>query len=181
LRDFIEKIVYGGGILFDLAKWFIATVVLLSVITTFFVAIFTVDGASMEPNLHDRELVLWNKNAYSGSKKPAKNDVVVVNYKGDPAHRKYVKRIVGLPNDAVKIENGAVYVNGVLEEQGYLSFDVETMPDGQWQVAADQYFVMGDNRPNSNDSRNFGPVEKRFVLGKALAIVFPRFRLIKDI
>ncbi|MCX6808482.1 MAG: signal peptidase I [Candidatus Berkelbacteria bacterium] len=179
-RNWLEKLIYGGGVLFDLTKWFVMGIVILTVATTFFLAFFVVDGESMEPNLHTGEMILWQKNAYS-KKLPSRNDIVVVNFPGDPVHRKYVKRIVGLPNETIKISNGKVYINGVEDQEDYLSFDVLTAPDTELQLGSDQYFVMGDNRENSSDSRNFGPVEKRFVLGRSLAIIFPRFRLTKDI
>lgn len=180
LNYIISKIVYGGGIFFDLAKWLIVILVTFIIINTFFVAVFVVDGASMEPNLHDRELVLWNKHAYTASL-PEKNDVVVVNYPGDPNKRKYVKRVIALPGEQVKIKAGKVYIDGELLEEDFLPENLETEPSGTWTLGEDQYFVMGDNRPNSNDSRYFGPVELRFILGKSISIIYPRFRLIKDI
>jgi signal peptidase I len=180
LKIILEKLVYGGGIVFDLAKWLIVVFVAVMIVNTFFISLFFVDGASMEPNLHNREAILWDKNSYHIAT-PQRFDVAAVNAPSDPTHKKYVKRVIGLPGDKIEIRNGRVYINDELLIEDYLPAELKTTDDGLWTLGDDQYFVMGDNRPNSNDSRAFGPVDKRFVLGKAIAIVFPRFRLIKDI
>ena len=180
LKYIIDKIIYGGGIVFDLAKWLIVFLLVVLVVNTFFVSIFFVDGASMEPNLHNREAIIWSKNSYH-IHLPQRFDVAAVNAPSDPTKKKYVKRIIGLPGDHIEVRDGKVYLNYELLSEDYLASDLKTTFDGVWDLRDDQYFIMGDNRPNSNDSRSFGPVEKRFILGKAIAIIFPRFRLIKDI
>lgn len=176
-RALFSKIVYSSEIIFGLAKWFFLLLVIFLVVNTFFVALFIVDGVSMEPTLHDGEFVLWQKNSYF-KENPQRGDIVLVNYPGDPLHKKYVKRVVGLPGEKVKIVESKVYVNDKLLKQEYLAFDVLTLPEGSWDIAAGKYFVMGDNRENSNDSRFFGPVEKRFILGKAIATIFKRFSVL---
>jgi signal peptidase I len=178
-RSFLSKIVYGGGVIFDLGKWMIFGLIILSIINTFFVAIFVVDGISMEPNLHDKEFVLWQKKAVAKDLF-VRGNVVVVNYPGD-LKKKYVKRIVGMPGDRIDVYDGKVYINKKLHKEEYLPLGLSSVPDGTWNLKSDQYFVMGDNRPNSNDSRYFGPVESRFILGKAIAIVLPRFMMVRDI
>lgn len=179
-REFINRIIYGGGIFFDLTKWLIVTVIVLVVLNTFFVSIFVVDGLSMEPYLHDRELVLWNPNSFN-EKGPERGDIIVMNYPGDPKHKKYVKRIVGLPNERVDTYDGHVYINKQLLPEDYLYVDVETDPPGTWQLGSNQYFVLGDNRPDSSDSRYFGAVDRRFILGRALSVIYPRIWIIRDI
>lgn len=176
----IRKLIYSEGIVFDLAKWLIFALLVFLVVNTFFVAFFVVDGMSMDPNYQNGELVLWSKTAYMKGN-PARGDVVAVNYPGDPTRKKYVKRVVGLPNERVDIFNGKVYINKQLFVENYIGADIITEPNGTWTMKDNEYFVMGDNRPNSNDSRYFGPVEKRFILGPTIAIVFPRFRLAGDI
>ena len=174
---FFNKILYGGGKVFDLLKWVFLLVIVFVLIFNFVISIFIVDGLSMEPNLHDKEWVLLQKNAYS-SKDPSRGDVVVVRYPGDPEHKKYVKRVIGLPGETVKIQYGSVFIDDKPLAEDYLPFDIATYPDGEWKLETGMFFLMGDNRPNSNDSRYFGPVEKRFFDGKALRIIYPRFRLI---
>lgn len=175
----IGSIVSGGNIIFNLAKWLILAFVFGAIFTTFFYSVFIVSGASMDPNFKDGEWIFWQKNVYEANE-PERGDIVVVNYPGDLKH-KYVKRIVGLPGEKIEVKDELVYINGEKLTESYLSFDTETTPDGVWVVPAEQYFVMGDNRPASNDSRVFGAVEKRFLLGRSVSIVFPRFRLTKDI
>lgn len=179
LKVLISKIIYGGGVLFDLTKWLVFVLIIISIVNTFFFAIFIVDGASMEPNLHDKEWIFWDKNAYT-SKVPERDDIVVINYPGDIS-KKYVKRVIGLPGDSIEIREGLVYLNREKLTEQFLSSDLTSEPNGVWNLSDNQYFVMGDNRPNSNDSRYFGPVEKRFILGQAISIIYPRFRLTKDI
>lgn len=174
-RDFFYKILFGGGVFFDLCKWSILLIVVAVLVTRFWVSVFIVDGASMDPNLADNELVLLSLSAYNKSD-PKREDVVVVKYPGDPDHKKYVKRVVGLPGETVSVYRDKVYIDNQLLEEEYLDTTVKTSPDGKWQLKEDEYFLMGDNRPNSNDSRFFGPAEKRFITGKATRLIYPRFR-----
>jgi signal peptidase I len=182
LNSLFSKILYGSGVIFDLAKWLILILIILSLINAFFVGVFVVDGESMSPNFKDKELVFWRKGLYrDGNVKPERGDIVVVLYPGDPKHKVYVKRIIGLPNEKIEVKDGKVYINNKLYREKYLNQSLVTEPSGVWNIGNSEYFVMGDNRPNSNDSRFFGAIEKRFVLGKALGVIFPRFRVVSDI
>ena len=175
-REIIWRIIYGGGILFDLTKWLILILVVFLLVNNFLISIFLVDGLSMYPTLKNHDVILWSKIVYD-KETPERGDIVAVNYPGDLT-KKYVKRIVGLPGDEIKVKSGKVFVNGTILNEEYLSNDIYTEPDGVWRLSDSQYFVMGDNRENSSDSRAFGPVESRFVLGKALYIVFPHISAI---
>lgn len=166
---------------FDLLRWVVLAAVVLLLISTFWFTFFVVDGVSMEPNLGDKEIVLLQKNAYIGERKPNRGDAVVVQYPGDPEHKRYVKRVIGLPGEQIAVKRGRVYADGKILTETYLPFNVVTEPVGQWNLDQDQYFLMGDNRSASNDSRFFGGVEKRFFMGKATMIVFPRLRFLRDI
>lgn len=174
-----NKIVYGSGVFFDLTKFVIALVIILAVVNTFFISVFIVDGISMEPNFKDTELVLWQKNSFD-RETVQRGDVVVVNYPGDPKKRKYVKRIIGLPGERIDIYQGHIYINKKLLSESYIPVSITSEPNGSWQLATNRYFIAGDNRPFSNDSRYFGAVEEQFVLGKSLAVIWPRFRLARD-
>lgn len=182
LKKFFTKLIFGGGVFFDLTKWIIFAIVVLTLITRFWITVFIVDGESMEPNLHDKEIVLLQLNKYNSSD-PVRGDVVVVKYPGDPDNKKYVKRVIGLPGDKVEIKDTKVYINNALLDEKYLNYDVKTEPSKSdlttWQLSDKEYFLMGDNRPFSNDSRYFGPVEKRFFDGRAISIIFPRVSSIK--
>lgn len=174
-----NKFILSGGMIFDLAKWIIGAIILLAIFNTFFFSLGIVDGESMEPNFHNGETFLWQRAAFGPEF--ARDNIVVINYPGDPEHKKYVKRIIGMPGDKVTVSGGRVSINDVQIDEDFLPIGTVTDNDGSWQLKNNQYFVMGDNRPNSNDSRYFGPVDKRFILGHAVAVVIPRFRLTKDI
>jgi len=178
-RNFLEKIIYGGGVLFDLTKWVILVGILLALVNTFWLSVFVVDGESMEPNLHDKEFVVWRKST-DDSDKLKRGDIVLVKYPGDPEHKRYVKRVVALPGEKIQIRHEKVYIDDKIIDESYLPVYFLTEPDGVWTMKENEYFIMGDNRENSNDSRFFGAVERRFVLGHALAVIFPRFLLVRD-
>jgi signal peptidase I len=180
MKNYFNAILYGGGVFLDLARGVIILVIILIIINSFWITIFVVDGLSMEPNLHDKELVLLQRNAYVREKNPKRGDIVVVQYPGDPAHKKYVKRVIGLPGEKVETKDGRVYINGELLRELYVSYGVMSEPNGDWVLSDIEYFLMGDNRSNSNDSRFFGGVEKRFIVGKALDIIFPRMRSLTE-
>ncbi|MEJ2264796.1 MAG: signal peptidase I [Anaerolineales bacterium] len=128
-----------------------------------------VDGSSMEPSLHSGEFVIVSKLSYKiGS--PRIGDVIVFHFPRDP-EQEYIKRVIGLPGDHVEINNGSVYVNGHKLDENYIAADpaykiTEEVPD-------DALFVLGDNRNNSSDSHNWGPVPLNFVVGKAIFVYWP--------
>lgn len=127
-----------------------------------------VDGASMNPTLVDGEVVMLNKL----SKDYERFDVVVVNY----ADTKLIKRIIGLPGEHIKFINNKLYINNKLVHDVKLdtktsNFDIKQI--NYDVIPEDSYFVVGDNRNNSTDSRIIGPIKKSDVVGKASIIIFP--------
>lgn len=179
-RNIFQKILYGGGVVFDMAKWLILVVIILSVVNAYWYSIFIVDGVSMEPTILNGQLVLLNKVFYRGDREPQRGESVVVEYPGDPQHKRYVKRVVGLPGEKITVSNGNVYINLKKINETYLAYGTYTDQDGQWELTANQYFLMGDNRLLSNDCRYFGPVEKRFFVGHADWIIYPGLRKIEN-
>jgi signal peptidase I len=128
-----------------------------------------VDGYSMEPTLHDSEFVIVNKLAYKFGQ-PTYGDVIVFHYPRDP-EQEYIKRIIGLPGDSVKITNGQVFINGQALEEPYIAASPNYQ--AEWSVPEGSLFVLGDNRNNSSDSHNWGPVPVDYVVGKALVVYWP--------
>jgi len=128
-----------------------------------------VDGSSMEPTLHHGEFVIVNKLAYRLGT-PHLGDVIVFRFPNDPG-LDYIKRVIGVPGDRVEVSQGHVFVNGKMLDESYIA----AMPNysGNWTVPVDALFVLGDNRNNSSDSRNWGPVKMEAVIGKALLIYWP--------
>lgn len=164
-----KKVIYY---LYALGKQAIWVMVALVLFNLFIVTIFIVDGISMVKVLDDGDVVLVERLKYSLAR-PQRGDVVVVRYPGDPEKRNFVKRIIGLPGEQIVVKGGVVTINGQRLVESYLSLTLETDRDRQAVLKDNEYYVLGDNRPISNDSRVFGPVEQRFFVGRVVAIAFP--------
>ncbi len=129
---------------------------------------FRIEGQSMEPNLHDNEYVLIDKISYL-LHPPERGDVVVLLR---PGERDYIKRIIGLPGDTVEVRGGQVLVNGIVLEEPYINQAIRVDIPAR-QVEPARYFVMGDNRNNSSDSRSFGTVAAADIVGRAWLVYWP--------
>jgi signal peptidase I len=131
-----------------------------------------VEGTSMAPLLSDQERIFINKFVYR-FEAIQRGDVVVFWYPLDRS-KSFIKRVVGLPGEAVEIRQGALYVNGQIVSEPYVPPQYEDLSDfGPVRVPKDSYFVMGDHRISSNDSRVFGPVASRFIYGRAVFAYWP--------
>lgn len=128
-----------------------------------------VDGNSMEPSLHDGDLVVVNRLAYLFGQ-PSRGDIVVFYFPFDPQKR-YIKRLIGLPGDQIAVRGGQLCVNGVALYEPYTSG--ESSRDGSWLVGPSEVFVLGDNRANSSDSSDWGTVPMSEVIGKAVLVYWP--------
>jgi signal peptidase I len=138
----------------------------------FMIQNFRIDGTSMEPNVHNGEYVIVNKTAYWFGHNPQRGDVVVFQAPDQPQNDR-VKRVIGLPGETVEVRSdGTVYVNGQQLEEPYLPSH-HSGTSGTWTVPEDEYFVMGDNRSVSYDSREGGPVPRSNIIGKAWLIIWP--------
>ena len=131
-----------------------------------------VEGTSMAPLLSDQERIFINKFVYR-FEPIERGDVVVFWYPLDHS-KSFIKRVVGLPGETVEIRQGQLYVNGTLLAEPYVPPQYEDVAEyGPARVPADQYFVLGDHRISSNDSRVFGPVASRFIYGRAVFAYWP--------
>ncbi len=128
-----------------------------------------VDGSSMEPSFHHGEFVVVNRLAYKIGTYEL-GDVVVFHYPRDP-EQEYIKRIIGLAGDQVHIADGLVSVNGEVLNEPYIAAPPRYA--GNWDVPDGYVFVLGDNRNNSSDSHNWGPLQIENVIGKAVFIYWP--------
>ncbi len=150
---------------------------IISVMASFFIITFLyqpvrVEGTSMQPELRDQDRLFVNKFAYD-FEKISRDDVVVFYYPRDPS-KSYIKRVIGLPGDNIAIRDGRVYVNGELLDEPYVPKmyrDVRSM--SEITVPPNEYFVMGDHRSISSDSRDFGPVPRKLIYGKASFVYWP--------
>ena len=132
---------------------------------------FRVEGPSMLPSLGDAEFLVVNKLAYLNAD-PGRGDVIVFRSPRSP-EEDLVKRIVGLPKEPVEIRNGQVFVNGqVLDEATYIQDDVARNTPAT-TVPADAYFVMGDNRRQSRDSRDIGAIPRASIVGRVWVVYWP--------
>jgi len=138
----------------------------------FLIQNFRIDGTSMEPNLHDRQYILVNKTAYWFGNNPDRGNVIVFQAPDQPELDR-IKRVIGLPGETVEVKrDGSVYIDGQLLEEPYLPPNLGG-PYGSWEVPEDEYFVMGDNRGVSYDSRNGGPIPRENIIGKAWIVIWP--------
>jgi signal peptidase I len=130
-----------------------------------------IESISMEPALYPGDYAIVNKLAFNSSHHPLRGDVIVFMYPSNSAQVPYVKRIIGLPGDQVHIAEGKIYINGELIVEPYIG--TTTHRGGDWTVPAGEYFVLGDNRNNSSDSRAWGYVPDENVIGRLELIYFP--------
>jgi signal peptidase I len=138
---------------------------------------FLVQGASMEPNFHNGNYLVVDIISYKfGS--PERGDVVVFHYPGNRSLY-YIKRVIGLPGDRVTLLEGKILINGEAIKEEYLPSYIETdaFTSSDFQLEDGQYFVLGDNRSASFDSRSWGPLEKSDIVGVVKLRVWPPFEL----
>lgn len=156
----------------EIISWvalFVAAIVAAGLLLHYIIAPVRVDGTSMINTLQNNEFVLVSKVAYL-SIDPQRLDIVICRYPGRDGT--YVKRIVGIPGDTVEVTNNTVYVNGEPLDEPYIDYPADyTYP--LIQLAADQYFVLGDNRIHSTDSHIIGPITRDAIEGYVPMVVYP--------
>lgn len=132
-----------------------------------------VDGESMLPTFQNRQLVIVNRLVYFFGQ-PQRGDVAVL-HSPTNADEDLIKRVIGLPGEQVSIRAGVVYIDGMALTEAYIEASrfCPQACDGNWTVAEDEYFVLGDNRANSRDSHVFGAVKKGTIVGMAWIRYYP--------
>jgi signal peptidase I len=137
-----------------------------------------VEGTSMMPTLTDQERIFINKFTYHyGLGTVSRGDMVVFWYPLDTS-KSYIKRIIGVPGDMIRIVSGQVFVNGSQLAEDYVPDEYrDRAPWGPERVPPDKYFVLGDHRSSSNDSRNWGYVDRKYIYGKAVFVYWPLDKL----
>ena len=172
----METIKRAAAALFDFLQGIVAFAAVLVMVYLFVMSPQEISGSSMEPNFHNGEYILTNKIIYKIAD-PERGDIVIFK---SPKNKEidYIKRIIGLPGETVVLKAGTMYINNVPLSEPYNynkpvyggSFLKEGVP---FTVPSGMYFVMGDNRPGSSDSREFGPIAKEDFIGKALLRYWP--------
>lgn len=186
---------YGvGSFLLEIVKVIFWAVIIILPIRIFLFQPFFVQGASMEPNFEDGEYLIVNEIGYketgiglSGStfftldpfKELEREDTVVFRYPKNPSQF-FIKRVIGLPGETISIDKGQVRIANkenpegfILDESAYLPAGLETSGEVMRELGDDEYFVMGDNRGASHDSRAWGPLNKDKVIGKVILRAWP--------
>jgi signal peptidase I len=122
-----------------------------------------VEGIAMEPALKNGDRLLVDRNV----DKLERGDIVTFYYPADPS-KSYIKRVVGLPGEAIEIRDGKVLINGNKLDEPYVASENNRVLSGRGEIKIpiDNYYVLGDNRDNSNDSRMWGPLQRKFIYGK---------------
>jgi signal peptidase I len=134
-------------------------------VVTFLFQIARVDGQAMAPTINTGERVIVNKMAYRVAA-PRRGDIVMHNYPLDP-DKSFVKRVIGVPGDSVRIADGQVYVNDVLLKDDYVPEGFRSHDNlAPLRIGEGYYFVLGDHRNNSSDSRHWGQVPKKYIVGR---------------
>ena len=156
---------------------------MLSVLIAVLVILFLyrpvkVEGTSMMPSLYDQERLFINQFSYKfGLGDIKRGDTVVFLFPEDPT-KSYIKRVIGLPGDTVAVQDGYVLVNGKKLEENYVPREYrDDRPYSSTVVPPDDYFVLGDHRVSSNDSRAWGFVPRSYIYGKAVFVFWPLDRL----
>ncbi len=169
----------------DLFFWlqtFVIVLAVLILVFTFVGRIITVDGPSMLPTLHDKDVLILRSIAYT----PKQGDIVVLtkdfdHYEGQPI----VKRVIAVGGQSVRIDynESKVYVDGVVLEEPYILEQTMYLPGGdlsiqELQIPEGHVFVMGDNRNNSSDSRHYqlGSIDHRYILGEVVTVLFSPYK-----
>ncbi|MBA3534777.1 MAG: signal peptidase I [Ardenticatenales bacterium] len=168
-----ERGVHWKSLLHELAETIILTV-LIFVMMRAVVQNYRIEGYSMEPNLHEGQRLFVSKLAYYFGE-PQRGDIIVFEYpKGDPngPEKDYIKRIIGLPGDTVECNPGEIRVNGQLIDESY-GPNLHSYHCSPTTLGPYEYYVLGDNRNQSSDSHSWGPLERKYIIGKAWLLYWP--------
>jgi signal peptidase I len=193
--DSQKEAYYGvGSFIIEVIKVFFWAVIIILPIRLFLFQPFFVQGASMEPNFDDGQYLIVNELGYKETsfdlggnhlfsfepfKELSRGDVIVFRYPKNPSQF-FIKRVIGLPGETVSIKDGQIMIANeknptgfILDESSYLPMDLKTSGEMTRKLEGNQYFVLGDNRGASHDSRAWGPLPKNLVIGKVTLRAWP--------
>jgi len=181
--DFLPSFSSGiGSFAVEVLKIIVIALAIIIPIRYFVLQPFYVKGASMEPNFHDNEYLIIDEISYRFHQ-PRRGDVVVLRNPHRPSEF-FIKRIIGLPGERININDNRVSVTPVgsaveyvLDESAYLNKTVLTAGHLTEFLADREYYVLGDNRPASLDSRSFGPIDRREIIGRTAVRAWPLYRM----
>lgn len=174
-----------GYFIWDLIKILAITLIIIVPFRTFVAEPFVVSGPSMEPTFHNRDYIILDRLSYYSSD-PVRGQAVVFRPPQKPEEY-FIKRVIGLPNETIQISKGQVYIfnnqnpKGFHLEEKYLTERLQTLPDIFQKIPENSYFVMGDNRMRSSDSRNWGLLPRENIVGKVWLTLYSQNKLKFDI
>lgn len=161
----------------DFLETVVVALSIFVVVYLFLIQPHEVKGSSMEPTFHNNEYILTDKISYRFAD-PQRGDIIIFKAPNNP-EVDYIKRIIGIPGDRVKIDGGEVYINDQRLDERYITETTILIPGGllregiQITIVPDTFFVMGDNRTHSSDSREFGPIDRSSIIGRAFVRYWP--------
>lgn len=167
----MKKILYT---IWEIAEVFLVALIAVAAIKYFLIQPFIVNGASMEPNFSSGDYLLIDELSYR-FREPQRGDVVVFKSPQDPSVY-FIKRIIGLPKETVEVNGNIIKINGKVLKEPYLSNSISSEWSGTYgpkTLGDDQYFVVGDNRMNSFDSRYWGPLSRKAIIGLVKLRLWP--------
>ncbi len=173
--------------IWETIKIIIISLIIILPVRHYLIQPFYVKGQSMEPNFHDNEYLIIDEISYRFNQ-PARGEIVVLRYPQNPSEY-YIKRIIGLPGERLVIDGGRVKIYNqekpggfILDESSYLADGVFTAGNVDLILKDDEYYVLGDNRESSKDSRYFGPLKREFIIGRTWLRGWPisRFKVFKE-
>ncbi len=175
-QNVISRRERGGASLLTWGRDLVVSLIISAFIIIFLYQPVKVEGTSMLPGLDDQERIFINKFVYN-FEPIERGDVVVFRYPRDPS-KSYIKRVIGVPGDHVRIDDGRVYVNGRRLREPYVPAEFsDDRSVAELTVPRNAYYVLGDHRSSSSDSRDFGPVSRRYIYGKAVFGYWPVDRM----
>lgn len=163
--------------IWEIVEVAVIAIVAVLIIRNFLIQPFLVNGASMEPNFHNNDYLIVDEISYR-FKEPQRGEVIVFRYPGDEKYF-YIKRIIGLPGEEIEIKNGKVviynkeFANGFELDENYLPNSTQTSNKEKVKIADNEYFVMGDNRGFSFDSRSWGALKRDEIIGAVRLRLWP--------
>lgn len=182
LLSYLKRYMAGAGLaLLEFIKVAVLAGITIALVRYFLFKPFYVKGASMEPNYFDHEYLIIDELSYR-LHEPKRGDVVVFRYPNSPKEY-FLKRVIGLPGERIKVSEGVTTIyndahpEGFVVKENYIPSDVVTEGEKILSLSNNQYFMMGDNRPNSFDSRRFGPVDENFIVGRTWLRGWPLNRI----
>lgn len=162
----------------ELLKFAVLAIIIVVPIRTYVAQPFIVNGASMDPTFETGQYLIVDQLTYNILREPERNDVIILKYPREPKTF-YIKRIIGLPGETIEIEHGNVTIRNKDNPRGFILDQSFVAPnhvsDDSYNITLrdDEYFVMGDNRAQSSDSRSWGPLPRSLIVGRPLIRLYP--------